>query len=34
MADKDWVRRYLDGGVAERQQMTLLNVILTSPTKK
>ena len=34
MQDKDWVRKYLDGGRAERQQMVLLNTILTSPTKK
>jgi hypothetical protein len=33
MQDKDWVRKYLDGGRAERQQMVLLNTILTSPTK-
>jgi len=32
MQDKDWVRKYLDGGRAERQQMVLLNTILTSPT--
>ena len=34
MQDREWSRRYLDGGRAERQQMVLLNTILTSPTKK
>jgi hypothetical protein len=31
--DASWVRAYLDGSVAARQQLTLLNVILTSRTK-
>lgn len=32
MADKDFVRAYLDGARGPRQQLLLLNAILTSPT--
>jgi hypothetical protein len=34
MQDKAWVTKYLDGDRAERQQMILLNAILTSPTSR
>jgi hypothetical protein len=36
-ADKEWVKRYFDGGVRERQQMSLISIITSShiaePTK-
>ena len=32
MADKEFVRAYLDGGQQQRQRLLLLNTILTSPT--
>jgi hypothetical protein len=34
LQDRQWAERYLEGGRAERQQMVLLNTILTSPTRK
>jgi hypothetical protein len=30
MADREWVKRYLDGGMKERQQMSLVSIILSS----
>lgn len=33
MADKEFVRAYLDGGRAQRERLLLLNAILSSPTK-
>jgi hypothetical protein len=31
MADREWAKRYLDGGRVERQQMSLVSIILSSP---
>jgi hypothetical protein len=31
MADREWAKRYLDGGVKERQQLSLISIILSSP---
>jgi hypothetical protein len=31
MADRDWARRYFDGGMKERRQMSLVSIILSSP---
>jgi hypothetical protein len=31
MADREWAKRYLDGGRAERQQLSLISIILSSP---
>jgi hypothetical protein len=31
MSDKAWAARYLDGGRTERQQMSLISIILASP---
>jgi hypothetical protein len=31
MADREWAKRYLDGGMRERQQMSLVSIILSSP---
>jgi hypothetical protein len=30
MADREWAKRYLDGGMKERQQMSLVSIILSS----
>ena len=31
MADREWAKRYLDGGRKERQEMSLVSIILSSP---
>jgi hypothetical protein len=31
MADREWAKRYLDGGRRERAQMSLVSIILSSP---
>jgi len=31
--DKDWIKRYLDGGRAERSRMAMISIILAAPTE-
>jgi YD repeat-containing protein len=31
MSDREWARRCFDGGMKERQQMSLVSIILSSP---
>lgn len=32
MGDKEWAKRYLDGGVAEKREMTALNTLIAGPS--
>ena len=34
MGDAEWVKRYLDGGVKERQQLLIANTVLVNGVKK
>jgi hypothetical protein len=33
MSDREWVRKYFDGGIAERATMTKISIIKASPVK-